>query len=210
LPVPGFAFVFSSLFFSNDFPDKRKFFLSGEISNFAPWGANAGVKSTYGVAGLDTGVRTGRGVEDPMSGAARKYDQDYWRPPRSADYTGAEEHVSAPAAMACPECGTEFIVGARYCHVCGGERRLSGEQPRGFLEMVDFDRIRQAIGLPTASLVCLGLGIAFAVAAIVTGLIYTANTVLDWQAVQVWRIEWLLAAAVAFVAGILLKPSSAK
>jgi hypothetical protein len=36
-------------------------------------------------------------------------------------------------------------------------------------------------------------------------LVFTATTVLDWQAVQVWRIEWLLAAAVAFLAAILLK-----
>lgn len=145
-----------------------------------------------------------------MSGAARKFDQDYWKPPRSAEYAD-DRAVVAPAAMACPECGTEFIVGARYCHVCGGERKLAGEQTRGFLEMLDFDRIRQSIGLPIASLICLGLGVAFVVAAIVTGLIYTANTVLDWQAVQVWRIEWLLAAAVALIAGILLKrPSTAR
>jgi len=38
-------------------------------------------------------------------------------------------------------------------------------------------------------------------------LFFTAATVLDWQAVQLWRIEWLLGAAVAFVAGILLKKS---
>lgn len=141
-----------------------------------------------------------------MSGAARKFDQDYWKPPRSVEYAAEDRAaVAAPTAMSCPECGTEFIVGARYCHVCGGERKLTGEQSRGFLEMLDFDRIRQSIGLPIASLICLGLGIAFVVAAIVTGLIYTANTVLDWQAVQVWRIEWLLAAAVALIAGILLK-----
>jgi hypothetical protein len=29
--------------------------------------------------------------------------------------------------------------------------------------------------------------------------------VLDWQAIQLWRIEWLLGAAAAFVAGCLLK-----
>jgi hypothetical protein len=43
------------------------------------------------------------------------------------------------------------------------------------------------------------------VAAVMTGLVYSANTLVDWQAVQTWRIEWLLAAAVAFIAGILLK-----
>jgi len=45
-------------------------------------------------------------------------------------------------------------------------------------------------------------------AAVGTGLVYTASTVLDWQAVQIWRIEWLLAAVVAFLGGILLKIAS--
>jgi cytosine/uracil/thiamine/allantoin permease len=48
-------------------------------------------------------------------------------------------------------------------------------------------------------------GVVCALAAVGTGLIYTATTVLDWQAVQIWRVEWLLAAIVAFLAGILLK-----
>jgi len=43
------------------------------------------------------------------------------------------------------------------------------------------------------------------IAAISVGFIYSANTLVDWQAVQTWRIEWMLAAIVAFVAGILLK-----
>src|SRR5512140_569077 len=100
-----------------------------------------------------------------MSGAAHKYDQDYWRPPRSADAIGPDETVSvASPALAGPDCGTEFIVGARYCHVCGDERKLAGGESRGLIEWMDFGRIQEAIGLPIASLVCLGLGIAFVVA----------------------------------------------
>jgi hypothetical protein len=38
-----------------------------------------------------------------------------------------------------------------------------------------------------------------------TGFLFTATTLLDWQAVQIWRIEWLLAASAVFVAGVLLK-----
>lgn len=77
-----------------------------------------------------------------------------------------------------------------------------------FTRWLEFSRIREAIGLSTASLVCFIVGIACVIAAVVTGFIYTANTVLDWQAVQVWRIEWLVAGMVAFVAGILLKKSN--
>ena len=117
---------------------------------------------------------------------------------------------AASRPLACSACGSEFVVGARYCHVCGGERTLAGERERTFLDRLDFGRIRESIGLPIASLVCFGLGIACVVAAILTGFIYTATTVLDWQAVQIWRIEWLLAAVVALVAGILLKNTSSQ
>jgi hypothetical protein len=36
----------------------------------------------------------------------------------------------------------------------------------------------------------------------------TARTLVDWQAIQFYRAEWLLAATAAFVAGILLKKNS--
>jgi len=61
--------------------------------------------------------------------------------------------------------------------------------------------------LGTASLIAFIAGIACLLAALAVGFLYTAGTVLDWQAVQVWRIEWLLAAAATFLAGILLKKS---
>jgi hypothetical protein len=38
--------------------------------------------------------------------------------------------------------------------------------------------------------------------------IFTARTPLDWQAVQLWRIEWLLAGIAGFAAGLLLKKTS--
>jgi len=44
--------------------------------------------------------------------------------------------------------------------------------------------------------------------AVGVGLIFTVQTTLDWQAVQVWRIEWLLGASASFLAGILLKKST--
>jgi hypothetical protein len=36
----------------------------------------------------------------------------------------------------------------------------------------------------------------------------TAKTLVEWQAIQFYRAEWLLAATAAFVAGILLKKPS--
>jgi hypothetical protein len=61
------------------------------------------------------------------------------------------------------------------------------------------------LGLSLASMIAFVLGVICALAAIGTGLIYTTSTVLDWQAVQVWRIEWLLAAIVALLASILMR-----
>jgi hypothetical protein len=37
--------------------------------------------------------------------------------------------------------------------------------------------------------------------ALLVGIVFTARTALDWQAIQMWRIEWLLAAIAAFVGG---------
>ena len=41
-------------------------------------------------------------------------------------------------------------------------------------------------------------------AAVATGFLYTASTFGDWQAIQAWRSQWLVAAGVAFICGILL------
>jgi len=49
------------------------------------------------------------------------------------------------------------------------------------------------------------VGILFVLFAAGVGLVYSARTALDWQAVQLWRIEWLLAGISAFLAGVLLK-----
>ena len=69
------------------------------------------------------------------------------------------------------------------------------------------ETIRRKLELSLGSLVCLILGLACMTGAVLTSLIYKTETLVDWQAVQVWRIEWLLGAAAALLAGILLKKS---
>jgi len=59
-------------------------------------------------------------------------------------------------------------------------------------------------GLPTGSLIAFLIGLACIVAALLVGLL-TAKTLVDWQAIQFYRVEWLLAATASFVAGILLR-----
>lgn len=75
---------------------------------------------------------------------------------------------------------------------------------------MQFHHIKRVFGLPTASLMAFLLGLGCSLAALLVGFLFTANTVLDWQAIQMWRIEWLLAAVACFVAGILLRRASAK
>jgi hypothetical protein len=49
------------------------------------------------------------------------------------------------------------------------------------------------------------LGVLCLAGALAVSLFFSARTALDWQAIQLWRIEWLIAAIAAFVAGCLLK-----
>jgi hypothetical protein len=141
-----------------------------------------------------------------MAQLAKNYDQrqEFWMP---AVPGTTEPATSEATGQTCGQCGTDFLMGSRFCHVCGADRDTNLTPPggAGFREWLDFASLRDAMGQTTGSLVALFLGFACLVAAIITGFLYTATTVLDWQAVQIWRIEWLLAALALFTGGILLK-----
>lgn len=139
-----------------------------------------------------------------MEQTADKLHHEYWRP---ANPTGKREMPmdARLRSEVCEGCGSEFIIGARFCHVCGTSRRDEATATPKWMEALDFERIRGALGLSIGSLVAFIFGVICVIAAAVVGFIYSANTLVDWQAVQTWRIEWMLAAVVAFVAGILLK-----
>jgi len=133
-----------------------------------------------------------------MAEVVQNADHEFWRAPMTAS---AQAPTGQTFVEACDRCSTEFVMGAAFCHVCGASRH-----PQAIItRYLQFHFIQERLGLPTVSLVAFFLGIGFLLAAAVTGFIFSASTVLDWQAVQVWRIEWLLAAVAAFVAGILLR-----
>jgi hypothetical protein len=141
-----------------------------------------------------------------MAHLAPNYEerQEFWKP-------AVAPHQEATKAEAtdqvCQECGTDFVLGSRFCYVCGADRHanLAITSPAGLHAWIDFASLREALGQSNASMIALVMGCACVIAAIVTGLVFTATTLLDWQAVQLWRIEWLLGAVAMFAAGFLLK-----
>jgi hypothetical protein len=76
-----------------------------------------------------------------------------------------------------------------------------------WLHYLHFHEIKRWVGLPTASLVAFMIGIGCVAGALGVSFFYKASNLAEFQAIQMWRIEWLLAATASFVAGILLKPS---
>jgi hypothetical protein len=141
-----------------------------------------------------------------MAQMARNFEerQEFWKPPVQVH----QESILADATgQVCDRCGTDFIMGSRFCHVCGADRNTLMAQSgnSGLREWFDYASLREALGQTNISLITLFVGLACIIAAAITGFLYTATTLLDWQAVQIWRIEWLLAATAVFALGVLLK-----
>jgi len=140
-----------------------------------------------------------------MSDVVHGSQQEFWRPPVMQDNASA-------LAEACRRCGTEFMVGAAFCHICGTLRHRSGSSSatnwlRHFelLRNLEFAAIKRWFGLPFAPLCAFLVGTAFLLVALSVGLLNS-----DFEAIQLWRIQWLMAACAAFLAGILLKSRKAE
>jgi len=134
--------------------------------------------------------------------------QEFWRPP------AMPETRSGAMPGACG-CGTEFMIGALFCHVCGSARNAdlspahqTWARSVELVRSLELHRIKEWVALPTAPFIAFLIGVACVLAAVIVGLVYSAQNLADFQAIQLWRIEWLLASLVAFVAGVLLKGSS--
>ncbi len=77
-----------------------------------------------------------------------------------------------------------------------------------WLRYLHFHEIKRWVGLPTAALIAFMVGLGCVAGAVGVSLFYKASNLAEFQAIQLWRIEWLLAATASFVAGILLKTPS--
>jgi hypothetical protein len=140
-----------------------------------------------------------------MPRTARPSSQEYWRP---ADPVVARIMRPILTEGLCPNCSTKYSSGARFCHLCGIERNrrpvLVPGSTTGTHPFV-LDTIRQRWGLSVPSVLFFVLGIACLVIGSVIGLFYQAENMVQWQAIQFWRVEWLLGAVAAMLAGILLR-----
>jgi len=58
-----------------------------------------------------------------MSQVVQETHQEFWRPPSPVvadELVVLEPHPTM--AETCPRCGTEYLLGSRFCHSCGGRR----------------------------------------------------------------------------------------
>ena len=121
--------------------------------------------------------------------------REFWKPQRPLSFRVEK----------CESCGNEMVVGGRFCHLCGAQREALSAGKASSRELLDWTGLRSRLGLSSPALVLFIVGAACVVAALATGLLFTASTQTEWEAIQTWRIEWLLAAVVAFVASLVLK-----
>jgi hypothetical protein len=142
-----------------------------------------------------------------MADVAHDTQHEFWRPPVNPPAT-----AEVVLADACRRCGTEFMVGAAFCHVCGSNRhRAAGSTATRnwasyfeFVRAVDFSSVKNWLGLPLPSLCAFLLGGGFLIVALTMGFM-NVHDYQDFEAIQLWRIQWLMSACAAFLAGILLK-----
>ncbi len=177
-----------------------------------------------------------------MAEVAHPVRQEFWRPAVISEAV-PEMAISAVLpgmAEACWGCGAEFMIGSRFCHVCGAHRPEKNDKSMravlsrpatgaffskklswlhsaaadlsqgkiglpGWLRYLHFHEIKRWIGLPTPSLVAFIIGLGCVVGALAVSFFYKASNMAEFQAIQMWRIEWPLAATASFLAGILLK-----
>jgi hypothetical protein len=142
-----------------------------------------------------------------MGEAIDQVQHEFWRPPvQVSSDAGASQDLSET----CARCGTEFIVGSRFCHSCGVVRpSLRDSVLPEVPGLAEFVAAGERLGLTTAAFVAFVAGMICLVGALAVGVVFGAKTLLDWQAIQLWRIELLLGAIAAFVAGVLLRKAKA-
>jgi hypothetical protein len=126
---------------------------------------------------------------------------EFWRAPMPAAGTVTSRERSSTCT-----CGTEFIVSSLYCHACGtGRPEMNAIRALEIPGVAELASLGERLGLTTPAVIAFLLGVLCVIGSLGVSVFFSVRTVLDWQAIQLWRIEWLLAAVASFVAGCLLK-----
>ncbi len=126
---------------------------------------------------------------------------EFWRPP-----VVPAESARPGMVEVCDGCASEFMVGSQFCHVCGAAREARPSTAAHWTLYLEFHNIKRTLGLSTPSLIAFLVGMAcLTMGGIAVGMIYNVQTFNDFQAVQLYRMQWLLGAVAAFTAGLLLK-----
>lgn len=170
-----------------------------------------------------------------MSEVVHTPQQEFWQPPAPEVEEAADHYCSGLADACpcgteflltshfCHSCGTRRpaavdasaqadaaeLAGLWQQAVHSLGSMISAVSPRriafpSWLRYLHFHEIKSRLGLSMTPLIAFLIGMGCLVGALLVGFL-TAKTLIDWQAIQFYRAEWLLAATAAFVAGILLK-----
>lgn len=141
-----------------------------------------------------------------MAGVAHKAQHEFWQPP-AAESVAAEVPRSpvrpAPYEI-CAACATEYLAGASFCHSCGVPRAEATGKSGPLYPAQVYQQMKIALGLSGAALVAFLIGIGCIGIALVGGATYSPQAYPDFPAIMLWRMQWLVGAMAAFVAGILL------
>ncbi len=73
------------------------------------------------------------------------------------------------------------------------------------MDLLNWRRLGERLGLTAPSAIAFLVGLLCGLGALAVSVFFSVRTMLDWQAIQLWRIEWLLASIAAFLVGMLLK-----
>jgi hypothetical protein len=119
------------------------------------------------------------------------------------------EGQSDAAAIAKLWENTVHVVGSSLARVPWGKLKFPAWLRPWWLHYLHFHEIKERLGLSAGSLIAFVIGLACIAGALLVGLL-NAKTLVDWQAIQFYRVEWLLGATASFAAGILLKKPSPK
>jgi hypothetical protein len=117
------------------------------------------------------------------------------------------EALTAAARADAAAIANLWVQGVHRVHELVSSFSWSKIQFPAWMHYLHFHEIKSRMGLSTGSLIAFVIGLACVAGALMVGLL-TAKTLVDWQAIQFYRAEWLLAATASFVAGILLKKPS--